>query len=103
MATPLQSRIVNARTDRCVVALQGDLDARSLPELEETLTCLRLEGYRFIKLDLGQVERIQSCTYGVLLEAMALLERSGGCMSFANVDRHAGKVLRLLGVNTGVA
>lgn len=84
--------------DRSVLMLTGELSAQTYHDLEEVLICEILAGRKFVRLDLAGVNRIQSCIYGLFLEAIIKIEKQGGRISFSNVGHQAERIFRLLGV-----
>jgi anti-anti-sigma factor len=97
----LQVIILPNGAGRCTLLLRGALTAHTLHELQDAFTCVIADGYRYLRVDLEGVQEMQSCVFGIFMEAMVALENKGGCVSFTNPSRHAEKVFRLLGVEVG--
>jgi len=83
---------------RATLVLSGEVTLQTLPAIRAAIAELAAAGRKFLKVDLGAVDRIQSCAFGIFIEAMEALELQGGCLHFTNPGRQAQKIFRLLGV-----
>jgi len=71
-------RVENLGSDGAIVAVAGDADLYSAPELRDRLTSLLDEGVRYVAVDLSETTFVDSMTLGVLLGAVKRLRTSGG-------------------------
>ena len=71
-------QIENLEPDGAIVAVAGDADLHSAPELRDRLSGLLDEGVRHVAVDLSETTFVDSMTLGVLLGAVKRLRTSGG-------------------------
>lgn len=71
-------RVENLGSDGAIVAVAGDADLYSAPELRDRLTSLLDDGVRYVAVDLSETTFVDSMTLGVLLGAVKRLRTSGG-------------------------
>jgi anti-sigma B factor antagonist len=77
-ATEFRLRVERPSGDSAVVAVAGDADLHSGPELRERLTGLMDEGVTWLVLDLSETTFVDSMALGVLLGCVKRLRATGG-------------------------
>jgi anti-sigma B factor antagonist len=90
-------REVDERT--CVVAVEGDLDLASAPQLKLALVNLLDKGYGRYVLDLSQLTHMDSMGLGVLVGFHKRLDRDAR-LALAGVPPKQRKLLELTGLDT---
>ncbi len=90
-------REVDERT--CVVAVEGDLDLASAPQLKLALVDLLDKGYGHYVLDLSQLTHMDSMGLGVLVGFHKRLDRDAR-LALAAVPPKQRKLLELTGLDT---
>jgi anti-sigma B factor antagonist len=78
MATAFRIRIDRPSADSAIVAVAGDADLHSSPELRDRLTDLMDEGVTRVVLDLSETTFVDSMALGVLLGTVKRLRTTGG-------------------------
>jgi anti-sigma B factor antagonist len=88
---------VSTRTaDGCtVVAVAGDVDISTSPELRSALAETTRAGARAVVVDLTDVPFLDSTALGVLVGAYTTLRNSGGRLALVNDHEGVLKVLRI--------
>lgn len=81
-----------------VVAVDGELDAVSAPQLDEFLTPLVAEGGRVV-LDLSGVEFLDSTGLGVVIKSLAAARDAGGELTAVVTSPRVSKVFTITGVD----
>lgn len=84
---------------RCVVAVAGEVDLASAPQLKAALSELCELGYAQFVLDLSDVVHIDSTGLGVLVAFQNRLEHSGRLI-LAAVPANVASLLSMLGLDT---
>jgi len=84
-----------AREHEFILALEGEFDLYSGPELRSELAALRLRQARRVIVDLTATTFIDASTLGLLVEALEWLRSAGGELVLVCVDSHLLKVLGL--------
>ncbi|MEO5876233.1 MAG: STAS domain-containing protein [Streptosporangiaceae bacterium] len=89
--------IINHRLhgDRAIVAVSGEVDVFTSPELREYLQNLIEEGNLNLILDLTGVEFLDSCGLGVLVGIFHRLQSRDGSLVFAGASERVGKVFHI--------
>jgi anti-sigma B factor antagonist len=77
-ATEFRIRVDRPAADSAIVAVVGDADLHSAPELGDRLTDLMDEGVNTLVLDLSETTFVDSMTLGVLLASVKRLRTTGG-------------------------
>ena len=97
MISALEFRISSASVGggTYVVALGGEVDLHTAPQLDDELGRLVALGARRVIIDLSSTTFVDSTVLGVLLRARKRLGGSGGAMVIVSDDR---RVLRLFEV-----
>lgn len=78
--------------------LAGELSEQTYREVEEVFTCLLAEDVTDIEVDVGGLETMTSCGYGVFLEIIAKVGARGGSIRFSNANSTMRRVFDMLGV-----
>jgi len=82
-------------TDEYVVALTGDVDLYTAPDLKAELVRLADRGAKRIVVDLTSTTFIDSTTLGVLLGGLKRLRTVGGELVLVCVDRNIRKIFEI--------
>jgi anti-sigma B factor antagonist len=93
----VQFRLTTAEigSDEVVLALQGDVDLYTAPELKAELIRLIEVGTTRIIVDLTAATFIDSTTLGVLLGALKRLRPAGGELSIVCPDPNIRKIFQI--------
>jgi len=78
-----------------LVAVRGQADLHTAPELRASITNAIDEGARVVVVDLSETTFIDSMTLGVLLGAVKRLRPSGGSVSVVCSDPHIRRVFEI--------
>jgi anti-sigma B factor antagonist len=78
-----------------VVAVHGQADLHTAPELRTAITGVLDDGARNLVVDLSETTFIDSMTLGVLLGAVKRLRPSGGTVHVVCVDPHIRRVFEI--------
>jgi anti-sigma B factor antagonist len=79
-ATEFRLRVERPSADSAIVAVAGDADLHSGPELRDRLTGLVDEGVTWLVLDLSETTFVDSMTLGVLLGSVKRVRANGGSL-----------------------
>ena len=91
--------VTTRRTEgRAVVAVSGEVDVHTAPELRAELSRLWKEGERDVAVNLEAVDFIDSTGLGVLLGAHRHAEESGGRFEVRTTSERTLKLLRISGL-----
>lgn len=93
----ISHRAIDERT--CVVAVEGDLDLASAPELKWTLVELLYQGYGHYVLDLSELKHVDSMGLGVLVGFRKRLHADAR-LAIACLPDRLNKLLELTGLDT---
>jgi anti-sigma B factor antagonist len=85
-----------AKNDKTVVHVDGDLDVYTAPRLKETLEPV-LAGGGSVVLDLSGVQFIDSTALGVMVGALQLGQANGGALRLVVSDPFLLKIFRITG------
>ena len=80
-----------------VLALSGQLDAHTFPQLQETLEALAQEGRQQVVLDCAKLEYVSSAGLGVLKKMSRELREAQGDIRLAALTPKIKNVVDLLG------
>ena len=84
---------------RAVVAVAGEVDIRSAPELREQLEALAADGVSAIELDLRAVMFLDSTALSVMVGAHKRLARDGGALEVVGATGGVRRVLEVTGLD----
>lgn len=84
--------------DRVVVAVSGELDMRTAPQLREMLTHLVTSGEHHVVVDLENVTILDSTGLGVLCGALNRVRLRGGTMNLVTCRPHVVRVFEETGL-----
>ena len=87
--------IVDERQGWSVVALSGEIDMATSPELRERLHALLGEGRSNLVIDLDEVGFIDSTALGVLIGTMKRARAAGGDVRLVCTQPRVAKVLEI--------
>ena len=82
-----------------VVAVRGELDLHTVPELKRTLAEFAQLDSPYVIVDLSHAAFVDSTSLGALLEAARSLRASGGELVVSCRDRRIRKVFAITGVD----
>ena len=85
--------------ERHVVAVRGEIDLFTAPELKQVLTDVIEQGRRRVVIDLTETTFLDSTALGVLIGAVKRLRTDGGALAIVNVDRNIGKTFEITGLD----
>ena len=86
-------------TDRHVVAVRGEIDLFTAPELKEKLTDAIESGKSRIVVDLTDTTFLDSTALGVLIGAVKRLRSREGALVIVNVDQNIAKTFEITGLD----
>jgi anti-sigma B factor antagonist len=81
------------------VALRGELDVVTSPQLRETMLGLVENGVRAVDIDLSELQLIDSTGLGVLVGVLKRVLQYGGEMRLRSPQRATRKVLSITGLD----
>ena len=84
---------------RSVVAVRGEIDLFTAPELKATLTDAIEDGRTRIVVDLSDTTFLDSTALGVLIGAVKRLRGRDGRMTIVNVDQNIAKTFEITGLD----
>ena len=85
--------------ERSVVAVRGEIDLFTAPELKATLTDAIEEGKTRIVVDLSETTFLDSTALGVLIGAIKRLRSRDGRMTIVNTDQNIAKTFEITGLD----
>jgi anti-sigma B factor antagonist len=85
--------------DRHVVAVAGEIDLFTAPELKATLTEVVESGRTRIVVDLTETTFLDSTALGVLIGAVKRLRSRDGVLTLVNVDQNIAKTFEITGLD----
>lgn len=86
-----------------VVAVSGELDVFTAPDLETTLEGLIDSGQAHIVIDLSAVEFLDSTGLGVMVKALKWAREAGGGLRVVATSERIVKVFRITGLDEVMA
>jgi anti-sigma B factor antagonist len=85
--------------DRHVVAVRGEIDLFTAPELKQKLTDAIESGKNRIVVDLSDTTFLDSTALGVLIGAVKRLRSREGALVIVNVDQNIAKTFEITGLD----
>ena len=85
--------------ERHVVAVRGEIDLFTAPELKQVLTEAIEQGRRRVVVDLTETTFLDSTALGVLIGAVKRLRSNEGSLAIVNVDRNIQKTFEITGLD----
>jgi anti-sigma B factor antagonist len=85
--------------DRHVVAVRGDLDLHTAPELKDALTRAIDDGRNRLVVDLTETSYMDSSGLTALVLAHKRLRKRGGQLVVVNVDESIGRTFEITGLH----
>lgn len=85
--------------DRHVVAVAGEIDLFTAPELKATLAEVVESGRSRIVVDLTETTFLDSTALGVLIGAVKRLRSRNGVLTIVNVDQNIAKTFEITGLD----
>jgi anti-sigma B factor antagonist len=82
-----------------VLEVTGEIDVYTAPQLRERLISLVDDGARWIVVDLGRVEFLDSTGLGVLVGALKRLRGAGGGLALVCAQERLLKIFRITGLD----
>ena len=86
-------------SERHVVAVRGEIDLFTAPELKQKLTDAIEGGKTRIVVDLTQTSFLDSTALGVLIGAVKRLRTRDGALVIVNVDQNIAKTFEITGLD----
>jgi anti-sigma B factor antagonist len=86
-------------TDRHVVAVRGEIDLFTAPELKQVLTEAIEQGRSRMVVDLGETTFLDSTALGVLIGAVKRLRSRDGALAIVNTDANISKTFEITGLD----
>jgi anti-sigma B factor antagonist len=86
---------VSRHGDEVVVAVSGDIDIHTAPQIRDRLAALQAEGQKSVVVDLSGVSFLDSSALGALVAAHRELREAGGSLKLAAPRAHVLKVFRI--------
>jgi anti-sigma B factor antagonist len=81
-----------------VLAVRGEVDVSTAPELRERLLALAEQGTTIAVVDLSQVSFVDSTALGVLVSGVKRLRTTGGDLRLVVTQPHIAKVFEITGL-----
>lgn len=100
MSSELGLEVDETRTPYTVLALQGELDVYSSPQLRDCLVNLLKQGHRKIVIDLDLVDFIDSAGLAVLVGGLKRIRSFDGELSIVSRQRNVLRVLEISGLTS---
>jgi anti-sigma B factor antagonist len=88
----------NAGEGVTVLAIRGEIDVSTAPELRERLLAATKDPPRTVVVDLSQVSFLDSTALGVLVSGVKRLRGDGGDLRLVVTGRSVAKVLQITGL-----
>jgi anti-sigma B factor antagonist len=85
--------------DRHVLAVRGEIDLFTAPELKQKLTDAIESGRSRIVVDLTETSFLDSTALGVLIGAVKRLRAREGALVIVNVDQNIAKTFEITGLD----
>src|SRR5437870_8635509 len=85
--------------DRHVVAVRGEIDLFTAPELKQKLTDAIESGKNRIVVDLSDTTFLDSTALGVLIGAVKRLRSREGALVIVNTDQNIAKTFEITGLD----
>ena len=85
--------------DRHVVAVRGEIDLFTAPELKQKLTDAIEAGKSRIVVDLSETTFLDSTALGVLIGAVKRLRSRDGALVIVNTDQNIAKTFEITGLD----
>ena len=85
--------------ERYVVAVRGEIDLFTAPELKQKLTDAIEGGKTRIVVDLSETTFLDSTALGVLIGAVKRLRSRDGALVIVNVDQNIAKTFEITGLD----
>jgi anti-sigma B factor antagonist len=81
------------------VAVSGEVDVYSAPELKDSLTSLLQSGAKAVVVDLSDVAFLDSTGLGALVEARAAMSEAGGALPIVCSQERILKLFTITGLD----
>jgi anti-sigma B factor antagonist len=99
MATDVNFDVSELQSDGVpVLAVQGEIDVATAPQLRERLLALADHDHAVVVLDLSGVSFVDSTALGVLVSGAKRLRSGGGDLRLVVTEPHIAKVLAITGL-----
>jgi len=82
-----------------IIALSGEVDLYTAPELKEELVRVIDAGARGVVVDLSRTTFIDSTTLGVLISGVKRLRPNGGSVELVVTDENIRKIFEITGLD----
>lgn len=88
----------DAGDEATVLAIKGEIDVSTAPELRDRLLAVAQAGRRVVVVDLSEVTFLDSTALGVLVSGLRRLRAEGGDLRLVVTGRSVTKVLEITGL-----
>ena len=100
MTTEVHFAVTESETEgTAVLAVQGEVDVSTAPELRERLLALAEAGRTVAVVDLSDVSFVDSTALGVLVSGVKRLRSAGGDLRLVVTQPRISKVFEITGLN----
>ncbi len=89
---------LNKEDNRCVITIDGEIDASSSIELDNAISQSIKQGERKIVVDCAKLKYISSAGLGVFMSYLEDFENQGIKISLYNMDEKVKSVFEILGL-----
>ena len=83
-----------------ILAVQGEIDMNSVPELEEAIESLFAKSIYRIIMDFERVTFVSSAGFGCLIHTRDVVLKNGGGLAFAGTTARVREIFDLLGISS---
>lgn len=84
---------------RHVIAVAGEIDLYTAPDLKQTLTQVIEDGASGVVMDLSETTFLDSTGLGVLIGGLKRLRSRDGALAIVNVDDNIARTLEITGLD----
>ena len=85
--------------DRHVVAVRGEIDLFTAPDVKSALTAAIDAGHTRLVVDLGETTFLDSTALGVLIGALKRVRSRDGALALVNTDPNIAKTFEITGLD----
>jgi anti-anti-sigma factor len=96
---PLKLSETSRDTDRCTLAVEGELDIATVGQFRRSVSTLLGTGCRHLEVDLGGTTFLDSSGLGALIWASHRIHAAGGEMTVVNPAPRVAKTMQITGVD----
>ena len=97
MNLTMRSRTPNENT--CILAIEGEVDVYTSPQLKQDITQLAEKGVKHLIINLSQVEYLDSTGLGVLIGGLKRLRENEGNMALVGPGMRISRIFEITGLD----